>query len=139
MLQRDRLWRQFAEDDVQRGNHRERDRHGDGVCGRFGDERGKKRERRLNHRCERGLADPPEADARHRDAELRRGDVRIGIAHGAAHGAGAAVALGDQLVDARLANRDDREFRRHEKSVGKHERQHAGQTPQDLHQRPRIG
>ena len=88
------------------------------------------REDRLDQRGERRLANPSQADARHRDAELRRGDVAVRIGHGAAHGARAAVALGDQLVDARLADRHDREFRRDEEAVGEHQRHDADQAPQ---------
>ena len=90
-----------------------------------GDVRRQEGERRLNQRRERRLADPAEAEARHRDAELGRGDVAVGIGDRAPDGARAAVALGDQLIDARLADRDDRELRRDEEAVGEHEREHA--------------
>ena len=36
-------------------------------------------------RCERRLADPAEAEAGHRDPELGRGDVAVGIGHRPAH------------------------------------------------------
>ena len=91
---------------------------------------GRNVQRRLDHRGQRRLADPAEADAGHRDAELGRGDVAVGIGDRAPHGARAAVPFGDQLIDARLADRDDREFRGDEKSVGEHERQHASEPPQ---------
>ena len=47
-------------------------------------------------RGQRRLADPAEADARHRDAELRRGDVAVGIGDRAPHGPRAPVAFGDR-------------------------------------------
>ena len=77
---------------------------------------------------QRRLADPPEADAGHRDAELGRGDVAVGIVDRAPHRARAAVAFGDQLIDARLADRDDRELGGDEEAVGEHERQHGSEA-----------
>ena len=108
---------------------RERDRHGDAVRGRFGDA---DRQRTSNSGWisdgERRLADPAEAEAGHRDAELGGGDVAVGIGDGAAHRARAAVPFGDQLVDARLADGDDRELGRDEKAVREDQRQNAGQS-----------
>ena len=45
------------------------------------------------------------------------------------------MSLGDQLIDASLADRDDRELRRDEKTVGKDQNRHGGQSPQNLRQR----
>ena len=50
----------------------------DAVRRGLGDVRRQERERRLDERGERRLADPAEAEARHRDAELRGGDVAVG-------------------------------------------------------------
>ena len=44
-----------------------------------GEMRRQKRERRLDERGERRLADPAKPEAGHRDAELRRRDVAIGL------------------------------------------------------------
>src|SRR5207302_8179885 len=74
--------------------------------------------------------EPAEAEAGHRDAELRRGDVAIGRGHRPPYRARAAVPFGNQLIDPRLAHRHDRELRRDEQAVGAHQRREAGQPPQ---------
>jgi hypothetical protein len=47
----------------------------------------------------------------------------------------APVPLGDQLIDPRLADRHDREFRRDEEPVGEDEREHGSEPPQVLAER----
>ena len=93
---------------------------------------GRRVEQRIDQRRERGLADPAEAEARHRDAELRGRDELVGIFERAPHRARHAAAFGEQLIDARLAHRDDRELGGHEKPVGQNQRQHREQADADV-------
>ena len=131
----DRLWRELAERDVQRRNQRKRDRHGNAVRRRFSNGDGQGTEKWLKHHGDGRLADPPETEAGHRNAELGGGDVACWLADRTAHGSRAAGSLGDQLIDARLADGDDREFGRDEKSVREDEREDARQAPEDPSQR----
>ena len=110
---------------MQRGHDGKRDGDGDAVHGRFGQARRQEGKCGLNDGDERRLANPAEPKAGHRDAELRGGDVAVGVADRPR----AAMAFGDQLVHTRLADRDDREFRRHEESVGEDECQNCGEAP----------
>ena len=134
-LQRDRLGRELAQNDVQSGDDDECDGNGDAVRGAFRHGRRQERESRLENRGERRLGNPPQPDARHRDAELRRRDVPVGQSDGAPHGVRAQMALSDQLIDARLAHGHDREFRGNEESVGEHEGHDAPQPPHNAHER----
>ncbi len=131
-LERDRLGRELAEHDVQRRHDRERDGHGDAVGRGFGERGRQERQERLDEGGQGRFADPAEAEARHGDAQLRRGDVAVGVGDGAAHGARAAMILGDQLIDARLAHRDDGEFGGDEKAVGQHQGHDSRQAPQHI-------
>ena len=120
---------------MQRRHDGERDGDGDTVRRRRGHLRRQEGKPRLDQRGERRLADPAETEAGHRDPELGGGDVAVGLADGPPHGPRAAVSFGDQLIDARLADGDDRELRRDEESVGEHEREHAAQPPRDIPER----
>ena len=131
-LERYRFRRQFAEHDVQRGDDRERDRHGNRVGGRRGEQVGHDRKRGLDHRSQRRLADPAKADAGHRDPELCRGDVAVRIRHRASHRVRPPVALGDQLIDPRLADCDDGELGGDEEPVGEDQAQDRDQTPDNV-------
>ena len=93
---------------------------------------GRPREQRLEQRRERRLANPAETEAGHRDAQLCRGDELVGIVERAPHRPRHAAALGEQLIDARLAHRDDRKLGGHEKSVGQNQRQHREQADADV-------
>src|SRR5437773_2763684 len=101
------------------------------LCAGFRDSHRQGRKTRLNHDRQRRLADPAQAKARHRDAELRRRDVAGRIADRPPYRAGATMALRNQLVDARLADGHDREFGRNEKAVREHQCEDASQAPQD--------
>ncbi len=96
---------------------------------------GQELEARLDDRSERRLADPAEAQARHRDAQLRRGNVAIRPAHRAADRTRAAVTFRDQLIDARLAHRHDRELCGDEERIGEDQHQQPGQPPEDACER----
>ena len=93
---------------------------------------GKMRQQRIDQRRERRLANPAEAEARHRDAELRGRDELIGILERAPHRARHAAAFGEQLIDPRLPDRDDGELGGHEKPVGQNQRQHREQANADV-------
>ena len=79
------------------------------------------RERWLDDSRERRLADPAQAEAGHRDAELRGGDVAVGVAERAPDDARRGAALGDELIDPRPAHGDERELGRHEEAVRQHQ------------------
>ncbi len=89
-------------------------------------------QQRLEQRRERGLADPPEPQTGHGDAELRRRDELIRILERAPHRARHPAPFGKQLIDPRLAHRDDRELGCDEKPVCQNQRQHREQTDADV-------
>ena len=62
-----------------------------------------------------------EAEARERDAELRRADVTIQMRDDVPRGAGAAIALRFKRSELRIADAHERQFRRHEKAVEQHQ------------------
>ena len=134
-LERDPFGCQLAKHDFDSGDDRERNRHRDAVGRRSGQMGGEKRQRRLEDRRERRLRDPAEAEAGHGDAELCGRDVPIRLADGAPDRAGAAMSLRDQLIDPRLAHRDDGELRGDEKAVREHERPQSREPPQGGRQR----
>ena len=105
------------------------------MRGRRGDLRRQERGAPAEQRGERRLADPSEAEAGHRDAELRGGDVAVRIGDRAADRVRAPMAFSDELVDARLADRHDREFGGDEEPVGEDQRQEPDQAPDDAGQR----
>jgi hypothetical protein len=101
------------------------------VSGRLGHAGRQEGNRRLDQPSQRRFADPAETETGHGDAQLRRGDVAVRIADGAADRARAAVPLGNHLIDTGLAHRDDRELRGHEESVGEDQRQDRRQPPRN--------
>ena len=133
ILERDRLRGQLAEDDVQRGDDAET-RWRRRACG--GSRRKSAPASTSNNGssidAERRLADPSETEARHRDAELCGRDVLVGILERAPDRPGHPAAFGQQLVDAGLAHRDNRELGRHEKTVGENQCQHCEQANADV-------
>ena len=86
----------------------------------------------LEERGDRRLADPAQTETGHRDAELRRGDVLVGRVERAAYRSRHPAALGQQLIDAGLADRNNRELRGHEKTVGQDQREYRGQADTDV-------
>jgi hypothetical protein len=130
-LERDPLGHELAERDVEGRDDREGNRDRDRVRGRLGDLTREVVQLRNDDRRDRRLADPPESQAGHRHAELRGGDVAIGRRDRAPHGARPSVAFGNQLIDARLADRDDRELRGDEKAVGAYEGEQPCEAPRD--------
>ncbi len=88
-------------------------------------------EDRLEQFCQGRLANPAKRQTGHGDAELRRRDVAVRIVQRAPDGSCAAMPFGDQLVDARLAHRDQRELGGDEEPVGEDERQHGDQAEGD--------
>ena len=69
---------------------------------------------------DRRLAERAERDRRERDAELEGRDEARRVRDDLAHRARAAVALGSELVEARVAHRDERVLRRDEERVPEH-------------------
>ncbi len=118
-LQRDRLWCEFTEDDVENGDDRECNHEGDrwalmkaAFC------RKDFFEERVEQRGQGWLANPAERQAGHRDPELRRGNVRVKVTQRAAHDTRAAVAFGHQFIDARLSDTDEGELSGDKEAVG---------------------
>ena len=132
-LQRDRFRHELAKHDVKRGDHDERNRGGDGV--RRGERDGgrQRREGRQDDRGNRGLADPPEAQARHRDADLRGRNERGRVVQRAPHRLRQAAAFRDELIDAGLAHRHERKLGGHEKPVGQNQGEDREQGESCVH------
>jgi hypothetical protein len=106
-FERDPFRRQLSEHHLDAGDARKCDGKRDGVRGRRGNRHRQKRELRLDDRRKCRLAGPAQSEARHRDAELRGGDVAVRRADRAPDRAGSVVPFGNQLIDAGLAHRDD--------------------------------
>ncbi len=113
---------EFPHDDVEKCDHREPEGHGD-----RGDERlrsdAEERKERVDELRDIRLAEPAEREARHGDAELRRGKVGVEARGDVAHQLGALVPLLDERIELRAADFDERKFRRHEKRVHPHDEQ----------------
>ena len=132
VLQGNRLRRELAEHDVKRGDHGKRDSEGDRVGRGHRHAVAEDPEGGFNDGCECRLADPAEPEARHRDAELRRGDVAVGVGERAPDDARRGAALGDELIDACPPHGHERELGRHEEPVRQHEHQDGKQTDEHM-------
>ena len=64
-----------------------------------------------------GLADPAEGETAEGDAELDGGEEFVKVFLEAADGAGSEDILGDEMLDASLANADEGEFGRHKEAA----------------------
>jgi hypothetical protein len=113
-FERHRLRGQLAEDDVEEGDDREGDGERDGVQRHLGDA---PLERLLQKARDHRLADPPQGERRHRDAELRSRDVGVEVVEEAEEPPRGAVAVRGQRLDARAADADQCELRGHEEPV----------------------
>ena len=121
-LQRDRLGHQFADDDVHAGDQHKGQNAGRGdVRGHARDLAGQPGKQRLDQMRQRRLADPAQAQAGQRDAQLRRRDKAIGIFNGPLHGFGARIAARHSFGNARLAHADQAELRGHKEAVDQHQ------------------
>ena len=88
-------------------------------------------QQRFQQRREHRLANPAQAEARHRDAKLRRAQIRIQIADDVLRRPRAAPALGDQRVELRLADADERELGGDKKSIQHHQHEHGEDFQRD--------
>ena len=131
LLERYRLGRQLAEHDVKGGDDRKRQHDADGVRHADGQVVAKQRKHRLEHLGQRGLPDPAQRQTCHRDAQLRGRDVAVRVVQRPPNRARAAMSLRDQLVDACLAHRDQRELGGDEETVGEDQRQYGDQAEGD--------
>ena len=119
---------EFAEDDVQGRDDRERDHHRHRVRHDRPQVHRQPGERRLDEVCEGRLADPAERQGREGDAELGRREVGIQAVGRLLQGRGVRPPLRDQLGDAAAAHRDQGELGRHEEPVGEHQDQDRKQS-----------
>ena len=128
----DRLGREFAEDDVQRGDDDEGDTHSQRMDRDDGGHVGKAGEQRFDQAGDRRLTDPAEREAGHGDPDLGGGNVAIGIRDGLAHTGRAPVSLGDQLIDPGLSDGDEGELRGDEEPVGDDQREDSPEAHRDI-------
>ena len=80
---------------------------------------------RLDKMPDCGFADPTEGEARKGDSELGGGDIGIEVVEEIEDTSGALVAFVLQLLHARAADRDQREFSCDEKSVGENKKENG--------------
>ncbi len=92
-------------------------------------------EQRLDRPRHRGLSDPAQPQAGHRNADLGRRDEAIGLGDGLPDADRTPVALGDQLVDPRLADGDNGKLGRDEEPVGAYQHQDGRQPAGDVERR----
>ncbi len=122
-LQCQRLRHQLAQNHVQTRDQTESDADRDAVG---------VDQRRAGHVAElealhdlrqQGLTDPAQGQADHGDAQLDAVDDFVQIAVQTLHNAGADPAGLDELLDASIADADQRELRGRKESVGRHQKQ----------------
>ena len=136
-MKRHSFGRQFADHDVERGDQREGDTHGDAMGG-GGARRSEQRGQGLRqHAGNRGLADPTKAQRGHGDSELTGRDVRVEVADHVLGRRGAGASFFRQLVETRFPHRHDGEFGGDEEAVGHDQQQDGGDGPKsgDIHRR----
>ena len=124
LLDRQPFRREFARRDVQERQRAEADGEGNRVLPDDGFDAERNQQRRKQRR-EHRLADPAEAKARHRDAKLRRAQIRIQIADNVLRRPRAALFFYDERVELRFADADERELGGDEKSVQQHQHEHG--------------
>jgi hypothetical protein len=118
-LDGERLRRQLAEDDVEHGDDDEGDDHRSGARGRVA--QADRLEDRPQQLGEGGLAQPAQAQACERDAELAGGEVAVDVLHLLAREHRGAPALLGQLLEAGRARAGERELGRDEEAVQQHQ------------------
>jgi hypothetical protein len=111
------LRRELAGDDVERGDHRERDADGDAVRGRGSEAAQRPFQRRHEEVSEDGLTDPAQRERGHGDAELTRGNVGVEVLDDVGRAAGGGGALAGELLESRAPGRHDRGLRGDEEAV----------------------
>jgi len=117
-LQRHRLGDQLADDDVDEGDERERQRDGHRMAGDHVPRSRQSAEQGLQVAGQDRLGHPAQGDAAQGDAELRRGDGAAEVVDGGEHTERAPDdAARDHFLDAGAPHRDQRELRRDEEAV----------------------
>jgi hypothetical protein len=118
----ERFRRQFADHDVEEGNHAEGDHEGHAVDDFFGGHAGQA-EQGLQQAGEGRFADPAQAQRGEGDAELAGRQVGVELAvHLEQDAPAQAAGLGDG-AHARFTEGDDAELGRHEKAIQRHQDQ----------------
>src|SRR6266849_6657772 len=127
-LEREVLRRQFANDDVDIGDHAERKREGDDVKHRLR----KPPEDRRDERRDRRFADPTDRQRREGHAELRRGDVGVETPRNVSAELGTSTAALGKLLKLRPANANERILGRDEEAVREDEKEGDDGAPKCL-------
>ncbi len=133
-LQGQRLRNEFAQQNVQVSDQAESDGDSDAVSIDRGVRNFLNETERFNETRDHGFADPAQGEADHGDAELNAVDDFVETLMQALDDAGAAAAGFDELLDAGVANADQREFRSREKRIRCHQekdQEHAEQHEGD--------
>ena len=132
-LQGQSLRHQLAQQNVQVGDEAESDRDGDAVSINRGVWNFVNETEGLHQTGDHGFADPAQGEADHGDAQLNAVDDFVQTLMQALDDAGAGAAGFDELLNARVADADQGEFRSREKRIGchqekdqKHAEQHKG-------------
>ena len=112
----ERLRRQLAQHDVEKCDRRERERHAHGAD-RTGGYNARHEEERLKHSRQERLAHPAEGKAGERDAELRRGKIRIQMRGHMPRKCRARFALLLERFELASAHLHDRKLRGDEKAI----------------------
>src|SRR5436309_3683981 len=81
-------------------------------------------EQRGEELCEDRLADPPESEARHGDAELRRAEERVEMGNDVPRDFRPPMAFNRQRIELRLPDSHESKLRRDEKAVQEHQPEH---------------
>jgi len=127
-FERDRFWHQFSENDVQHGEQYKRQRQ----CRAVRENRCSRGRQPAEHGAkqlsERGFAERAKSQAGERDPDLHAGNHPVELAQQILHHLGAAVALLDQLADARNPHGDQRKLSRGKEPIDGHQRQHGQQS-----------
>jgi len=103
---------------VQEGNDGEGDRERDRVQCQIRDAAF---ERRFEYVSKDRFADPAECQRRHRDPQLRSGNVRVEVVEQFQKTCGAATAARHQHLDSRPSHADESKFRSDKETIGKDE------------------
>ena len=135
--QRDRLGKQFAEDDVQYADQRERDRHRHGVIGDPGECCRQAGEQPLEDSRDGGLADPAEPEGGEGDPQLCRRDDAIEGLDAPERQPSFAIAVAGHLFQPALPGGNDGKLGRHEEGVREDQSEDNGESKTDRGRRNR--
>ena len=119
---------QLTEQHIEVGDEREGQGDGDDVGVEM--PMAEAAERLLDEAGDGGLSQPSQGEAAEGDSELHRGQEVAHVFLQAADDAGTGFALGDELLDARLADADEGELRRHKEAVRQNQ-EHDGEAVEE--------